>query len=66
MALSYKRLWKLLVDKNINKTDLHKLTGISLSTITKLSKGDNVNTDVLARICKALECSIEEIVEYIN
>ncbi len=63
MALSYKPLWKLLIDKGLTKTDLHNLTGISQSTISKLSKGENVNTDVLDKICKALECNISDIVE---
>ncbi len=64
MSLSYNKLWKLLIDKKINKTDLHEISGISQSTIVKLSKGENVNTDVLERICKALNCNIEDIVEY--
>ncbi len=63
--LSYNKLWKLLIDKNINKTDLHEITGLSQSTITKLSKGENVNTDVLERICVALNCKIEDIVEVV-
>ena len=63
MAICYNKLWKLLIDKNINKTDLRKMTGISQSTIAKLSKGENVNTDVLERICVALKCEIEDIVE---
>ena len=57
MALCYNKLWKLLIDKNINKTQLHNLTGISKSTITKLAKGENVNTDVL-------KCNIADIVEF--
>lgn len=64
MALSYNRLWKLLIDKNLNKTDLHNITGLSQSTIAKLTKGENVNTDVLERICKVLHCNIEDIVEF--
>lgn len=63
MPFCYNKLWKLLIDKNINKTDLRKMTGISQSTIAKLSKGENVNTDVLERICVALKCEIEDIVE---
>ena len=63
MALSYNKLWKLMIDKNINKTDLHNLTGLSPSTISKLANGENVNTDVLERICKTLDCNIEDIVE---
>lgn len=64
MALSYNKLWKLMIDKKINKTELHELTGLSLSTINKLNNGENVNTDVLERICKTLNCNIEDIVEY--
>ena len=63
MALSYNGLWKLLIDKGLNKGYLHKLTGLSRSTITKLVKGENVNTDVLERICIALECQLDDIVE---
>jgi len=63
MALSYNKLWKLLIDKKVKKGDLHTLTGLSRSTITKLTKDENVNTEVLERICKALNCKIEDIVE---
>lgn len=64
MSLSYVKLWKLLIDKNMSKTELANLTGLSKSTIAKLTNGRNVNTDVLNRICKALNCKIDEIVEY--
>ena len=63
MTLNYNKLWKLLIDKNMKKSDLEKLTGISRSTITKLVNGENVHTDVLVRICKALNCEIGDIVE---
>lgn len=66
MKISYNKLWKLLIDKGINKTELHELTGISQSTIVKLSKGENVNTDVLARICFSLNCGISDICEIIK
>lgn len=66
MALSYNRLWKLLIDKGLNKHDLHKLTGLSQSTIAKLTKGENVNTDVLLKICQSLECDISDIVEVVK
>lgn len=65
MALSYNKLWKLLIDKGLKKSDLNKLTGISDSTMAKLTKGENVNTEILERICKALDCQIADIVEYI-
>ena len=63
MALCYNKLWKLLIDKGMNKTDLKNLTGLSQSTIAKLTNGENVNTDVLERICEALGCDLEDIVE---
>lgn len=66
MALSYNRLWKLLIDKGLNKNELHKITGLSQSTIAKLTKGENINTEVLVRICEALNCSINDIMEYIK
>ena len=63
MSLSYNKLWKLLIDKNLTKTQLHDLTGLSKSTIAKLSNEENVNTNVLERICKSLDCEISDIVE---
>lgn len=63
MALSYNKLWKLLIDKKLKKSDLHNISGLSQSTISKLSKGANVNTEVLERICRSLNCEIEDIVE---
>ena len=66
MALNYNRLWKLLIDKDMNKTDLRNCTGLGQATIAKLSKGENVNTEVLERICSALNCNIEDIVEFKN
>ena len=65
MAASYKKLWKLLIDKDLKKKDLAKIANISNYTVTKLSRGDNVTTDVLGRICEALDCSIEDIMEFI-
>ncbi|MBQ9519861.1 MAG: helix-turn-helix transcriptional regulator [Acholeplasmatales bacterium] len=66
MTLSYKKLWKLLIDRNMNKTDLREKTGLSQATIAKLVKGENVNTDVLKRICSTLNCKIEDIVELVD
>ncbi len=63
MGLSYNKLWKLMIDKNINKTELHVLTGLSQSTINKLKNGENVNINVLERICRTLNCQIGDIVE---
>ena len=63
MRISYNKLWKLLIDKNINKQDLRKATGISSASVAKLGKGENVTTDVLLRICAALQCDISDILE---
>lgn len=63
MAISYKKLWKLLIDKDMKKSDLLNVTGISRYTINKLNRGDNVTTDVLAKICLALDCTMDDIME---
>jgi DNA-binding Xre family transcriptional regulator len=63
MAISYKKLWKLLIDKDLKKTDLPSLADLSSATVTKLSKNENVNTDTLDKICKALKCDISDIME---
>ena len=63
MAVSYKRLWKLLIDRDMKKKDLIELAHISDYTIRKLNRGENVTTDVLVRICRALDCSLDDIVE---
>ena len=66
MAVSYKKLWKLLIDKDLKKKDLINLAGISGYTLNRLTKGENVNTDTLVKICKALDCQIEDIMELIK
>ena len=63
MAVSYKKLWKLLIDKDMKKKELAEQAGISQYTVTKMNRGDNVNTDTLAKICKALNCTFDDIVE---
>ena len=63
MTVSYKKLWKLLIDKDMKKQDLRKAAHISPASVAKLSKGGNMNTDTLAKICKALECDISDIME---
>lgn len=63
MAVSYKRLWKLLIDKDMKKKDLEKLAGISHYSINKLTRGDNLTTDILVRICRALDCTMDDIME---
>ncbi len=65
MKISYNRLWKLLIDKNMKKQDLKKLTGISATCIAKIGKGENITTDVLVRICTALDCKLEDIMELV-
>lgn len=62
--ICYKKLWKLLIDKGLNKKKLIELSGISSSTMAKISKGDNVTTDALCKICKALDCDFKDIMEY--
>lgn len=66
MKLSYNKLWKLLIDKNLNKQDLIKLAGVRSSSVAKLGKGENVNTNTLLKICKTLDCDISDIVEIIR
>ena len=63
MKISYNKLWKLLIDKKLKRKDLCQLTKISDATMAKLGKGANVNTDVLLRICTALNCDICDIME---
>jgi len=63
MSISYKRLWKLLIDKDMKKKDLEEKAGISHYTLNKLNRGENVTTDVLAKICKALDCTMDDILE---
>ena len=63
MAVSYNGLWKLLIDKNMKKSDLKEKAGISSASLAKLGKGDNITTDVLLRICEAMDCRIEDILE---
>jgi len=64
--VSYKKLWKLLIDKNMKKKDLRTVTGISTTTLAKLGKDENVSTDILAKICRALECDVGDIMEMVN
>ena len=66
MAISYNKLWKLLIDKNMKKKDLQRLSGISSATITKLGRNENVNTEILQKICTALECDICDVMEFIS
>lgn len=63
MAVSYKKLWKILIDHDMKKKDLAKIADISNYTITKMSKGENVTVDTLTKICAALNCDIADIME---
>jgi putative transcriptional regulator len=63
MAVTYKKLWKLLIDKDMKKKDLQSLAGISAASITKLGKNENVNMDIIEKICIALKCDVSEILE---
>lgn len=66
MAYSYKKLWKLLIDKDLKKKDLAAIARISQYTVTKMSKGENVNLDSLAKVCQALDCGLDDIVEIVS
>ena len=66
MAVSYKKLWKLLIDKDMKKKDLCAAAGISHASMAKLGKNENVTTDVLGKICKALNCNVDDIMEFID
>jgi len=63
MAVSYKKLWKLLIDRDMNKTTLRKEAGITTSALAKLGKNENVSTEVLVKICTTLNCDISDIME---
>ncbi|MDT3767774.1 helix-turn-helix transcriptional regulator [Gleimia hominis] len=65
MTITFKPLWKLLIDREMTREDLRHATGLSAATIAKLGRGGNVTTDVLSRICKALNCDIADICEVV-
>ena len=65
MEISYKKLWKVLIDKDMKKKDLQAAAGISWASVTKLSKGESVSMEVLMKICKTLECNIGDIMDLI-
>ena len=66
MKISYKKLWKLLIDRDMKKKDLAELSGISPASIAKLGRNENVNTDILLKICIALKCDISDIMEIVT
>ena len=63
MAVSYKKLWKILIDKDMKKKDLQVAADISWASVTKLSKGETVSMAVLIKVCRALECDIGDVME---
>lgn len=66
MKISYDRLWKLLIDRKMNKTQLREAAGMSSSTIAKMSKEQEVALPILMRICQTLNCNIEDIIEFVE
>ena len=65
MAVCYKKLWKLLIDRDMKKKDLCAKAGISTSSITKMGRGGHVSTEILVKICSVLDCKIEDIMELV-
>lgn len=66
MHFSYNKLFKLLIDRNIKKKELREMSGVSATSIAKLGKGGNVNTEVLLKICNALQCDVGDIMEFVK
>lgn len=66
MKLCYKKLWKLLIDKDLKKKDLSEMAGVSSTSLAKMGRNENVNTDILVKICEALNCDISDIAEIID
>ena len=65
MSVCYNKLWKLLIDRNMNKTDSRLAAGITTNALAKLGKNENVNTEVLAKICKVLRCFVDDVMEFV-
>ena len=65
MEVSYKKLWKVLIDKDMKKKDLQTAAGISWASVTKLTKGETVSMEVLMKVCKALKCNVGDIMDFI-
>ena len=66
MAISYKKLWKLLIDKDMKKKDLQKAAGVSAASITKLAKNEHVSTEIIEKVCTALQCDVSDIMEMVE
>ena len=64
MAMNYNTLWKFLLDRNLLKKDLREMAGLSTNVMAKMGKGGDVSTEVLRKICKALDCKVEDIVDF--
>lgn len=66
LKISYKKLWHLLIDRGLNKQDLRRMTGVSTASIAQLGKGENMTTDILVKICEALDCDVTDIMELVD
>ena len=66
MSVSYKKLWKMLIDRDMMKKDLQKTAGISWASVTKMSKGETVSMSILMKVCKALQCNVGDIVDFVD
>ena len=66
MSMDYRKLWKLLIDRNMMKKDLREMAGISTNAMAKMTKGGDVSTQILCRICKALNCELNDIVDIVR
>ena len=66
MHVSYKKLWKMLIDKDMKKKDLYVIDGVSPASITKMGKGGHVTTEILQRVCIALDCQVGDIMEFVS
>lgn len=66
MAVCYNKLWKILIDKKMTKTELCKVARVSTNAIAKMGRGEDVRVEVLVKICEALDCNIEEIMEIVH
>jgi DNA-binding Xre family transcriptional regulator len=66
MVISYNKLWHLLIDRKMNRTDLERISGVSTASIAKLGRGENIQTDVLLKICRALDVGINDIMDTVD
>ena len=66
MSICYKKLWKLLIDRDMKKKDLQRVAGISAASITKLGKNENISTEIIKKLCVALQCDVSDIMEMVE